>query len=81
MPEELTLLPCPACGGRAWVHYDPTTIRIYCPRCDILGPKKILSRRRVLHGTPCPERWNGRQSRRRCRGGTGIATSLAVQSP
>lgn len=33
-------LPCPACGGRAWVHYDPTTIRIYCPRCDILGPKK-----------------------------------------
>lgn len=40
MFEELTLLPCPACGGRAWVHYDPTTIRIYCPRCDILGPKK-----------------------------------------
>ena len=22
------------------MHYDPTTIRIYCPRCDILGPKK-----------------------------------------
>ena len=40
MPEELTLLPCPACGGRAWAHYEPTTIRIYCPRCDILGPKK-----------------------------------------
>lgn len=42
MPEELTLLPlpCPACGRRAWVHYDPTTIRIYCPCCDILGPKK-----------------------------------------
>ena len=40
MSEELTLLPCPACGGRAWAHYEPTTIRIYCPRCDILGPKK-----------------------------------------
>lgn len=39
MPEELTL-PCPACGGRAWAHYEPTTIRIYCPRCDILGPRK-----------------------------------------
>lgn len=33
-------LPCPVCSGRAWVHYDPTTIRIYCPCCDILGPKK-----------------------------------------
>ncbi len=33
-------LPCPVCGGRAWAHYEPTTIRIYCPRCDILGPKK-----------------------------------------
>ena len=40
MPEELTLLPCPACGGRAWAHYEPTTIRIYCPCCDILGPQK-----------------------------------------
>ena len=40
MSEELMLLPCPACGGRAWAHYDPTTIRIYCPCCDILGPKK-----------------------------------------
>lgn len=40
MSEELTLLPCPACGGRAWVHYEPTTIRIYCPCCDILGPQK-----------------------------------------
>lgn len=33
-------LPCPACGGRAWAHYEPTTIRIYCPCCDILGPQK-----------------------------------------
>lgn len=33
-------LPCPVCGGRAWAHYEPTTIRIYCPCCDILGPKK-----------------------------------------
>lgn len=40
MPEELTLLPCPACGGRAWAHYEPTTIRMYCPCCDILGPRK-----------------------------------------
>lgn len=40
MNEELTLLPCPACGGRAWAHYEPTTIRMYCPCCDILGPKK-----------------------------------------
>ena len=40
MPEELTLLPCPACGGRAWAHYEPTTICIYCPCCDILGPQK-----------------------------------------
>ena len=33
-------LPCPVCGGRAWAHYDPTTIRIHCPCCDILGPEK-----------------------------------------
>lgn len=33
-------LPCPVCGGRAWAHYEPTTIRIYCPCCDIVGPKK-----------------------------------------
>lgn len=33
-------LPCPVCGGRAWAHYEPTTIRIHCPCCDILGPKK-----------------------------------------
>lgn len=56
MSEELTLLPCPACGGRAWAHYDATTIRIYCPCCDILGPQKILSRRRVPHGMPYPAR-------------------------
>lgn len=33
-------LPCPVCGGRAWAHYEPTTIRIHCPCCDILGPEK-----------------------------------------
>lgn len=33
-------LPSPVCSGRAWVHYDPTTIRFYCPCCDILGTKK-----------------------------------------
>lgn len=33
-------LPCPVCGGRAWANYEPTIIRIYCPCCDIVGPKK-----------------------------------------
>lgn len=33
-------LPCPVCGGRAWANYEPTTIRIHCPCCDILGPEK-----------------------------------------
>lgn len=33
-------LPCPVCGGRAWAHYEPTTIRIHCPCCDILRPEK-----------------------------------------
>ena len=33
-------LPCPVCGGRAWANYEPTIIRIYCPCCYIVGPKK-----------------------------------------
>ena len=33
-------LPCPVSGGRAWANYEPTIIRIYCPCCDIVGPKK-----------------------------------------
>lgn len=40
MSEKLNPLPCPACGGKAWAHYEPTTIRMHCPCCDILGPKK-----------------------------------------
>lgn len=48
MFEELTLLPCPACGGRAWVHYDPTTIRIYCN-------KEVL---RILVNNAAVDVWN-----------------------
>ena len=36
-----------------------------------LGLKKILSRRRVPHGTPSPVPSHGRTSRRRCRDGIG----------
>ena len=52
-------LPCPVCGGRAWANYEPTIIRIYCPCCDIVGPKKdtIEEARAAWNPLPRPLAW------------------------
>ena len=57
-------LPCPVCGGRAWAHYEPTTIRIHCPCCDRLGPEKDTIDEARAAGTPSPVPSHGRTSRR-----------------
>lgn len=38
MPEELTLLPCPACGNPDAVVSVTTRAAVYCPMCGMCGP-------------------------------------------
>ena len=38
MPEELTLLPCPACGASDVVMRVDTRAYGFCPACGMCGP-------------------------------------------
>lgn len=38
MPEELTLLPCPACGASNVVMRVDTRAYGFCPACGMCGP-------------------------------------------
>lgn len=38
MPEELTLLPCPACGNPNVVVNVTTRAAVHCPDCGMYGP-------------------------------------------
>lgn len=38
MSEELTLLPCPACGNPDAVVSVTTRAAVYCPMCGMCGP-------------------------------------------
>ena len=38
MHEELTLLPCPACGNPNVVVNVTTRAAVYCPDCGMYGP-------------------------------------------
>ena len=38
MPEELTLVPCPACGNPNVVVNVTTRAAVHCPDCGMYGP-------------------------------------------
>ena len=83
MPEELTLLPCPACGHPAGIARANGTgcAFVMCQhvKCAFSGPIKTTSEAAVAAWNALPRalEWT---SRRRCRGGTGSRMNMAYAS-